>query len=582
VLLSAIPMDSASNGAVRFGPFELDTRAGRLRKGKAELHLQPQPFKLLSLLVGRAGQLVTREEIQHQLWDKDTFVDFEQGLNVCIRQIRTALNDTPASPRFVETVHRRGYRFIAAATKVAHSALVNSLAVLPFENSSGDPDLEYLCQGIAESLINTLSELRELRVIPRQTSFRFKSSADLAKMAGQLNVRAAVSGRVVLLGESINIQAELVDLETHSQLWGGQFSRKLSNVLELQEEISREICLHLRLLLDRRESIRLRKHSTQNSEAYQLYLKGRYCSEKRTQEELHKAIDYFYRAVQNDPDYALAYAGLADAFTLLGSGTYGAMPSRSARAKATEMALKALDLDSTLAEAHASLAFVKFRFDWAWLDAEREFRQALELNPRYVRAHHWYALFLAAMGRHDEALQEIRKAQKLDPLALIVSVAEGRILHFARRFDEAIGQFQKILELDPNFIPAHCDLGASLEEKGMLDQALVEFETCVRLSGGGPLYLTAVAEVQARLGNRDEALKILSQLQSSGEKYVSPNSISLIYASLGELDQSFLWNERALEERDASLVWLQVAPEPDSVRSDPRFADLLRRMNLHP
>jgi tetratricopeptide (TPR) repeat protein len=265
----------------------------------------------------------------------------------------------------------------------------------------------------------------------------------------------------------------------------------------------------------------LRKRSTQNFEAYQLYLKGRYCSEKRSQEELHKAIDYFYRAVQNDPDYALAYAGLADSFTLLGSGTYGAMPSKSARVKATEMAMKALDLDSTLAEAHTSLALVKFRFDWAWLDAEREFQRALELNPRYVRTHHWYALFLAAMGRHDEAIDEIRKAQKLDPLALIVSVAEGRILHFARRFDEAIGQFQKILELDPNFIPAHCDLGASLEEKGMLRQALAEFEICARLSRGGPLYLTAVAEVQARLGNRDEALKILSQLQSHRTKSTS-------------------------------------------------------------
>jgi len=348
----------------------------------------------------------------------------------------------------------------------------------------------------------------------------------------------------------------------------------------LQEEISREICQQLRVRLSRRESTRLRKRSTRNSEAYQLYLKGRYCSEKRTREALQKAIDYFHRSVQDDPDYALAYAGLADSFTLLGSGTYGAMPSRSARAKATEMALKALELDATLAEAHTSLAFVKFRFDWAWQEAEREFRRAIDLNPRYVRAHHWYALFLAAMGRHDEAIEEIRKAQKLDPLALIVSVAEGRILHFARRFDEAIGQFQKTLELDPNFIPAHCDLGASMEEKGMLRQALAEFEACVRLSQGGPLYLASVAEAHARLGNRDEALKILSELQSSGEKYVSPSSIGFIYASLGDIDESFSWNERAFQERDASLVWLRVAPESDSVRSDARFANLLHRMNF--
>jgi len=573
-------MDPTSNGAVRFGPFELDIRAGHLRKGKAHLRLRPQPFKLLSLLVSRAGQLVTREEIQSQLWDKDTFVDFEQGLNVCIRQIRTALNDTPSAPRFVETVPRRGYRFIAHAIQSSHPAPINSLAVLPFENSGGDPDLEYLCQGIAESLLNTLSDLQRLRVIPRQTAFRFRSTAELAKMASELDIRAAVSGRVISLGDSINVQAELVDFETHSQLWGGQFSRKLSNILELQEEISREICQQLRVRLSRRESTRMRKRSTQNSVAFQLYLKVRYCSEKRTREDLQKAIDYFHRSVQDDPDYALAYAGLADSFTLLGSGTYGAMPSRSARVKATEMALKALELDATLAEAHTSLAFVKFRFDWAWQEAEREFRRALDLNPRYVRAHHWYALFLAAMGRHGEAIEEIRKAQKLDLLVLIVSVAEGRILHFARRFDEAIGQFRKTIELDPNFIPAHCDLGASMEQKGMLRQALAEFETCVRLSQGGPLYLTSVAEAHARLGNRDEALKILSELQSSGEKYVSPSSIGFIYASLGDIDESFSWNERAFQERDASLVWLRVAPESDSVRSDARFANLLHRMNF--
>jgi TolB-like protein/Flp pilus assembly protein TadD len=573
-------MDPTSNGAVRFGPFELDISAGHLRKGKAQLHLQPQPFKLLTLLVRRAGHLVTREEIQDQLWEKDTFVDFEQGLNVCIRQIRTALNDTPAAPRFVETVPRRGYRFIAQATLVARPAPVDSLAVLPFENSSRDPDLEYLCQGIAESLINTLSELPQLRVIPRQTAFRFKCTADLAKMASELNLRAAVSGRVISIGDSINVQAELVDLETHSQLWGGQFTWKLSNILELQEEISREICLHLRLQLSRRESTRLRKRSTQNSEAYQLYLKGRYCSEKRTREELHKAIDYFYRAVQNDPNYALAYAGLGDAFTLLGSGTYGAIPSKSARVKATEMALKALDLDSTLAEAHTSLAFVRFRFDWAWRDAEREFQRALELNPRYVRAHHWYALFLAAMGRHVEAIEEIRKAQKLDPLAPIVSVAEGRILHFARRFDDAITQFQKILELDPMFIPAHSDLGAAYDEKGLLDQSLAEFETCVALSHGGPLYVAAVAEVHARLGNREKALKMLGELLETKDMYVSPSSIAFIYSSLGELDEAFSWQEKAYQERDASLAWLKVAPESDALRSDPRFADLLRRMNF--
>jgi len=573
-------MDSASNGALRFGPFELDPRAGYLRKGKTRLHLQPQPFKLLSLLVSRAGQLVRREEIHHQLWDENTFVDFEQSLNVCIRQIRTVLNDSPSAPRFVETVPCRGYRFVAPMTKVSHFARVDSLAVLPFENSTGDPEIEYLCQGIAESLINTLSAVQQLSVVPRQTAFRFRSTFDLAKVARELNVRAAVSGRIILLGENVNVQAELVDLETHFQLWGGQCSRKLSDIIELQEEISREICQHLRLRLSRGESGRLRRRDTGNSEAYQLYLKGRYCSEKRTLEGLHKAIEYLNQATKNDPRYSLAYTGLADAYTLLGSGTYGAMPSKNARARATEMAEKALEMDDTLAEAHTSLAFVRFRFDWAWQDAEREFERAIELNPRYVTAHHWYALFLAALGRQGEAIREIKKARQLDPLSLIVSVAEGRILHFARRFDDAIEQFRRILELDPNFIPAHCDLGASLEAKGMVQQALAEFETCVALSRGGPLYVASVAEAHARLGNKDIALKILSQLQASSDQYVSPTSIAFIYSSLGETDHAFSCQDKAYEERDASLAWLKVAPESDALRSDPRFSDLLRRMKF--
>lgn len=565
---------------LRFGEFELDTQAGELRKRGKRLHLQPQPFRVLSLLVSRAGQLVVREELQQHLWTKETFVDFEQGLNVCIRQIRTALNDNADQPRFLETVPRRGYRFIASALEMLPHRQTDSLAVLPFENCSGNPELHYLSDGIAESLINSLSALERLRIVPRGTSFQCRGRTDLRALARELNVSAFVCGKVISLDEEINVQAELVDPVRDSQLWGGQFRKKLFNIFELQDEIAGEICHHLRLQLTRAEARNLRKRSTSNTEAYQLYLKGRYCFEKRTHEDLRRAIEFFHHAVHTDSGYALAYAGLADAYTLLGSGTYGAMPSKAARANATEMAVKALEIDSSLAEAHTSLAFLRFRFDWDWQDAEREFKRALSLNPSHGRAHHWYALFLAAMGRYEEALREIRTARKLDPLALIVSVAEGRILHFARRFDEAIDQFQKILELDPNFIPAHCDLGASLEEKGMLRQALAEFETCVRLSRGGPLYLASVAEVQARMGNREEALRILSQLQASEGTYVSPSSIALIYASLGDIDGSFSWNEKAFQEKDASLVWLQVAPESASARSDPRFASLLRRMKF--
>jgi TolB-like protein/Flp pilus assembly protein TadD len=582
-------MDPPFHGAVRFGAFELDTRVGELRKGRERLHLQPQPFRVLSVLVSRPGQLVTREELQRQLWHRHTFVDFEQGLNVCIRQIRAVLSDNAETPRFVETVPRRGYRFIAARIQTPSpppnlqfgNKIIDSLAVLPFENSSGDSDLEYLSQGIAESLINSLSQLRRLRVVPRGTAFRYKGRTDLGSLQRELNIRALVTGRVFMRGESVNVQAELVDLASESQLWGGQYHRKLSDIFEVQEEISRQICLKLRLRLSKEERKGLRKRHTQSPEAYQLYLKGHYSSEKRTTGGLWKGIEYFYQAIEKDPEYALAYTGLADSYTLLGSGTYGALPGRGAMEQAKAMAVRALAIDDTLAEAHASLAFVRFRFDWAWSDAEREFKRAIDLNPRYMRAHHWYALFLAAMGRGDEAIQEIKEALKLDPLALIVNTAEGRIWHFAREYDRAIEQFQKTLQLDSNFIPAHFDLGACYQQKAMFQKAVAEFQTAAELSGGSLIYVAAIAEAYARWGKREEALQMLNQLEKEPvEKHIAPSDLSLVYSGLGEKEQALSLLEEAYEQRDASLVWSKVAPEVDPLRSEPRFRDLLRRMNF--
>lgn len=575
-------MDPILHGAVGFGGFELDTQAAELRKGRKRLHLQPQPFKVLSILVSRAGQLVTREELQHKLWDGDTFVDFEQGLNVCIRQIRAVLKDKAEAPRFVETVPRRGYRFIASQIKTSPPLpVIDSVVVLPFENCSGDPELEYLSQGIAESLMNSLSALPSLKVVPRGTAFRYKGKIEFSSVRKELHVRAAVTGRVVLRGDSINVQAELVDLADNTQLWGGQYHRGVSDIFEVQEEISREICQSLRLGLSGDENKRLRKLYTHDPDAYQLYLKGRYFSEKRSEEGLRKGIEYFHKAIEKDPEYALAYAGLADSYTLLGSGTYGVLSAETAMEHARAMAMKALAIDDTLAEAHTALAFIKFRFDWAWPEAEREFKQAIALNPRDARAHHWYALFLAAMGQQCKALAEISQAQSLEPLALIVNTARGRILHFGREYDGAIQQFRVVLELDPTFIPAHFDLGASYVQKSMFQEALKEFQACVGFSGGSPIYVAAVAEVYGRLGNRDEALKLLGQLQeASSRRYVSPCDTALVYSALGENEKTISLLEEAYEQRDASLVWCKVAPESDSLRSEPRFQDLLRRIGL--
>jgi TolB-like protein/Tfp pilus assembly protein PilF len=438
-----------------------------------------------------------------------------------------------------------------------------------------------LCQGITESLINSLSQLQRLRVVARGTAFRYKGNVDLSSVWRELNVRAVVTGRIVARGGNIKVQAELVDLATDSQLWGGQYNREHAGIFDVQEEISREICNNLRLRFRDDERKRLRKRTTQSPEAYQFYLRGRYCSEKRTEEGLQKGIDYFHRAIDKDPNYALAFAGLADSYTLLGSGTYGALSAKSAITEAKMMATKALAIDDTLAEAQTSLAFLRFRFDWAWSDAEREFTHAITLNPRYARAHHWYALFLAAMGRHNEAVVEINHALELDPLAVTINTAAGRISHFARRYDDAIEQFKKTLDLDPQFIPAHFDLGAAYEQKSMFQEALMEFHTCVTLSGGNLLYRAAVAEAHAHLGKRDEAIKILDELrETSSEQYLSPSDIALIYSALGDHHEALALMERAYERRDASLVWSKVAPEADPLRGDPRFQDLLHRMNL--
>lgn len=574
-------MHPARHGAVRFGGFDLDPRAGELRKGKKRLHLAPQPLKVLCFLVSRAGQLVTRDELREQLWRTDTFVDFDQGLNVCVRQIREVLSDSADVPRFIETVPRRGYRFIARQVRAAPQPSIHSLVILPFENISGDPELEYVGEGIAESLINSLSGLESLRVVPRSAAFRHKGTSDLGRIGRELKASAVVTGRVVSQNGWINVQAELVDLATESQLWGEHYHTQFSDVFEAQEEISQEICHRLRLSLTAADAHRLKRRYTQNPDAYHLYLKGRFCFERRTELGLRKAIEYFEAAVEKDPQYALAYAGLADSYTLLGCGTYGALAAKTATSRASAMALRALRADESLAEAHTSLAFVRFRFDWGWAEAEKEFQRAIELNPRYARAHHWYALFLAAMGRLEEALKEIKWAQELEPLSLTAITAEARILHFARRYDEAIERFRNVLDLDPNLVPAHFDLGASYQQKRRYQDALREYETCTTLSRGSLIYVGAMAEAYARLGKRDEAVKILAEIQAASTKqYVSANDIALIYIALGEHDEALSFLKRAVEQRDGSLVWSKVAPECDPLRSDPRFNDLLRTMKL--
>ncbi len=457
---------------------------------------------------------------------------------------------------------------------------IDSIAVLPFENASADPNAEYLSDGITESLISSLSHLPKLRVMARSTVFRYKGQVlDAQKVGRHLNARTVLTGRVVQRGDSLIIGTELVDVENGWRLWGEQYNRKLADILAIQEEIANEISGKLRLSLTGEEKKRFSKRPTQNAAAYQDYLKGRYYWNKRTAKAVKKGIEYFEQAIEKDPSYPLAYAGLADSYDIL--GFYGFAAPRDAFPKAKTAALKALEIDEALPEAHASLAYVNFYYDWDWLGAEREFKRSIELNPAYATARMFYSGYLTVMGRHQEAHAESEKAQELDPLSLINNANIALIFYFARQYDQAIEQCRKTLEMDPNFVVAHAWLGQTYLQKGVFHEAIKEFQTAIELSEGSPFYVAMLGHACAVAEDIPEAQKLLDQLEKlSVGAYVSSYSIAEVYVGIGDRDKAFEWFQKAYEERSRALVFLRVDPRLDPVRSDPRFQDLLRRIGL--
>lgn len=459
---------------------------------------------------------------------------------------------------------------------------IDSIAVLPFQNRSTEPDTEYLSDGLAESLIYRLSQLPNLKVSPTSSVFHYKGKEiDPVKVGKELGVSAVLSGRIVQRGDYLTISAELVDVRYNKLLWGEQYERKMSELLQTQREIAREIVDKLKIKVSGEEK-GLAKHYTENNEAYQLYLKGRFYWNKRTDEGFQKALQYFQQAIERDPSFALAYSGLADTYNLLGGPEAGGdMPPNEMFPKAKAAALKAMEIDETLAEPHVSLAHVKYFYDRDWAGAEREYKRAIELNPNYSVAHHWYAIYLSVVGRQGEALAEIRRAQELDPFSLSINAWLGRILALAGQPEQAVEQLRKTLELDPNFMLAHLRLGQSYEEKGMYDEAISEFKQVLQLSGGKPLGIAALGHAYALEGKRDEAQKNLAELlRLSQQRYVSPASIAIIYVALDDKDQAFAWLDKANEIRDMNVVRLKVDPRFASLRSDPRFADLVRRIGI--
>ena len=471
-------------------------------------------------------------------------------------------------------------RKTAPARRGRSRKAIDSLAVLPLINASGDPDAEYLSDGITDSIINTLSQLPKLRVMARSTVFRYKGrDVDSKQVGHELGVRAVLSGRVLQRGEQLIIKTELVDAIDGSLLWGEQYNRQLEDIFTVEEEMSREISEQLRLKLSGAQKKQLTKRYTENTEAYQHYLKGSFHLAKRTEEAMKRGIEYFQQAIDIDPLYALAYAGLADSYNLLAS--YSMLASSDAFPRAKAAAARALELDESLAEAHTSMSFVKFGYDWDWAGAERGFKRALELNPSYPMAHQWYSVMLVAMGRFEESFAHAKRAQELDPLSLPISTLVGWLYHLARDYDSAIAHYKSTIELDSGFALAHRRLGQSYEQKQMFTEALEAFQKAEDLAGVDVELSSARAHLYGLLGEKEKAEKALEDLQvSSKRKYVPAYLVARAYAGMGEVDRVFEWLDKAFIERYGYLAYLKVEPLFDGVRSDPRFAELVHRVGL--
>jgi TolB-like protein/DNA-binding winged helix-turn-helix (wHTH) protein/Flp pilus assembly protein TadD len=624
---------------LRFGIFQADVQTGELTKQGRRVRLQEQPFRLLIVLLEKPGEVVTREELHSTLWPQTT-VDFDHGLNKAISKIREALGDSSEHPRFVETVARRGYRFLAdvavirdggvktvpndpaneissvfspavgmtyrkvksrnvtrlllgfaltlaAASlswvfyaKTYSSSAIHSLAVLPLENLSGDASQNYFADGMTDALIIRLAKISALRVISRTSTMTYKNvRKPLNEIARELNVDAVVEGSVSRSGDRVRVAAELIDARDDKQIWSESYDEDIRDTLALQSKITRAIAERIRAVVNPQEQLTLTKSRTVDPDAYEAYLKGRFFWSKRTGEGLRTAIEYFKRAIVIDPVYPEAYSGLADSYAVAGDWKYGIIPPREAFPLATAAAAKALELDNSLGEAHASLAFALDLYGWDWDAADAEFKQAIKFSPGYATAHQWYSWHLFILGRNADAMSELKTAQSLDPLSLIINADIADALCVAHRFDEAVEQSEKTLKMDANFATGHYELGQALTQKHMYDRAIAEFRKAIELSGHSGAYDSNLGYAYALSGRKDEAVKIINDLDSRHSQNPSVDAdIALIYMGLGDREEAMVRLNEACEARFKASILLR--PIFDPLRSDPGFRDLLRRIGL--
>ncbi len=628
---------------LRFGVFEVDLRTAELRKQGLKVKLHGQPFQVLALLLERPGELVTREEIREKLWPGDTFIDFEHSVNSSIKRLREALGDDPAAPRFIETLPRHGYRFIAPVdggamqelplpatgpTAIHESPLrrywvvtvasgllvalvavlfafnvaglrervlravgavrepplqIRSIAVLPLENLSGDPSQEYFADAMTDELITDLGKVSALRVISRNSVMLYKGKRKpTPEIARELNVDAVVEGAVMRSGERVRITAQLIQARTDSHIWTEKYERNVRDVLSLQSEVARAIAEEIRIKSTPQERARMASARPVDPEAYDAYMRGQRAMADPGTEDI--AMKYFQQAIEKDPNFARAYAGLADAYTQLGNDELASPQESYPKGKAA--ALRALEIDDTLAEAHLRLGWGKMRFDWDWSGAESQYKQALRLGPSSAEAHAEYGEFLMLMGRCDEAKAEIKQAQELDPLSAHSSRIMGVAFWHSRQYGRAIEQLRQTIEnfhLEDRDTYAHFHLARSYKGKGMFKEAIAEQEKAVALFPESPLYLGMLGNMYSLAGKKAQALKVVDQLKEwSKRKYVAPYDIALVYIGLGDKDQAFALLEKAYQAHSNDMSNLKADPTFDPLRSDPRFQDFLRRMNFPP
>jgi TolB-like protein/DNA-binding winged helix-turn-helix (wHTH) protein len=643
---------------LHFGVFEVDLKTCELRKQGLRLKLAEQPFQVLVVLLERPGEIVTREEMRNRLWPGDTFVDFDHGLNNAVMRLREVLGDASENPRFVETIPRRGYRFIAPVAGVAiqnadggdaesksdpasmlevfarqeqpaspgtDSSLKSrqraklrlavlaaailiaagiiaiglfrskrvdalrsnqvqnkSLIVLPIENLSGDKDQDYFADGMTDDLIANLAKIRSLRVISRSTAMAYKGTRKpLSQIANELNVDAVFEGTVLRVGNRVRITAELVQVSTDRHLWAETYESEMGDILALQNRVSSAIVNEIRINLTPADQERLARNPAVAPEGYENYLKGRYYWNKRSDENLTRAIDYFEQATKQDPGYALAYAGLSDCYAIISAEIFGTMPAVETAPKAKAAALKALAIDPTLSEAETSLATVKFNYDWDWNGAAAGFAKSIQDNPSYATAYQRYSLYLMAMGRTKESVAQINKARELDPLSISINFSLGWRFYMARQYDRAIEQLRNTLEMDPSYELPHLVLGLSYAQKGEFNLAIPELQKAVELSHGTPLMVSALANANARAGNKAEAEKLLGNLIGESKKhYVSPYYFAVVYVGLRKPEEALDCLEKAFADRSNGLVFMKVEPNLDDLRSNSRFVALQQKLHF--